>query len=89
MPKKKQSKEEEIYRFTPKGLVFTILLEEGLTQEAARRITSKIFEGLEWNCIRLTLINEKQWTDKDLPAIVKDGEWDFQKVQRVETDENN
>ena len=80
-------KEEEIaYRFTPKGLVFTLLLDAGLNGEKAMETADRIFERLEWECIRICLRRDKQWTDKDLPAIVKDGEWDFQKVQRVEED---
>jgi len=78
--------EEAIYRFTPKGLVFTLLLDAGLDEKRAGQITDRIFERLEWECIRVGLERHKQWTDKDLPAIVKDGDWDFQKVQRVEED---
>ena len=91
MPKKKPSKptpeKEEVYRFTPKGLIFAILLDAGIDSSKAEEITNQIFERLEWECIRVGIERHKQWTDKDLPALVKDGDWDFQKVQRVEDEE--
>ncbi|RLG42526.1 MAG: hypothetical protein DRO05_00860 [Thermoproteota archaeon] len=80
--------EEEKYRFTPKGLVLALLLEAGLDTNEAEEITDRIFERLEWECIRVGIERDKQWTDKDLPAIIKDGDWDFQKVRKVEEGED-
>jgi len=71
---------EEIYRLTPKGLIAAVLEEHGIRN--APYLAEQILRELERCCIKVRLLEDGQWTKLDLPAIVKDGDWDFQKVRK-------
>ncbi|MHA1262788.1 MAG: hypothetical protein ACTSSA_11985 [Candidatus Freyarchaeota archaeon] len=75
------TRNEEVYRLTPGGLIIAVLERHGV--QNAEFLAEEILRELEWCCMKVRLLEDGQWTKLDLPAIVKDGDWDFQKVRRA------
>ena len=76
------TRDEEVYRLTPRGLIIAVLERHGV--QNAEFLAEEILRELERCCMNVKLLEDGQWTKLDLPAIVKDGDWDFQKVRREE-----